>query len=122
MKNIELINKNKLQVNDKIISFENEIIRKYKVFGNLCIVIFDVVQPEKDKYYNNVIAIDISNEFIIWEIEKNKKLDKQNPYMSVFDSDFYFIFQKSNDTRYAVNKKNGEIIKNIDLNTGNRPW
>lgn len=119
---VEIINKNTLKVNDKILIFQNEIIRKHQVFDNLCIIIFDIINPLKNLYYNNVLAVDIRNETILWEIELNQDIDQQNPYMSVFDGTFYLIFQKSNDTRFAVNKISGNIIKNIDLNKGNRPW
>lgn len=114
--------KKQLNLGDETLTFDNEIIRRVEFFDDLCIVIFEILEPKENISYNNVIAIDTNKAEIIWEIERDEKLDKFNPYMVVFDAGFYLLFQKSNDTRYAINKSNGKIIRSIDLNTGRRPW
>lgn len=38
------------------------------------------------------------------------------------DAGAYFIFFKANSGKYAVNKTNGNLLRNIDLMAGLRPW
>ncbi|WP_142785554.1 hypothetical protein [Changchengzhania lutea] len=108
-------------LNKKSLEFQNETIYKVYDFNDLHIVILNASRPLKKINYNNVIAFN-ANGILIWEVESDEKYDLENPYEGALFNGFYLILFKAKGQRVAVNYTNGKIIKNIDLNIGNRPW
>jgi outer membrane protein assembly factor BamB len=113
---------NSLLIGDKEINFYTKKIGSAYKFENIVIIIFEGDYPQKDKNYNNAVALDFKSGILLWEIELDDTIDFNNPYEGVSDAEAYFIFFKANSGKYAVNKLNGKIIRNIDLMTGSRPW
>ena len=112
----------RLRIGDKEINFYTKKIGSAYKFEEIVIIIFVGDYPQKDKNCNNVIALNFNSGILLWEIELEEKLDFNNPYVSVSDAIAYFIFFKANSGKYAINKLNGKIIRNIDLMSGNRSW
>ena len=103
------------------LSFPNEIfsVNEYK---DISIVILKADSSLLDKSYNNVIAINNENGTIIWEIEEIPSIDFRNPYEGVYDAGSFFVFFKANSVKVCVNKNNGKIMRNLNLNNKGRPW
>ena len=117
-----VFNNSTIKIGDKEISFFNKKIGSAYQFNDIVIIIFEGDYPQKNMNYNNVVALDFNSGVLLWEIEMDVNIDFNNPYEGVSDAGAYFIFFKANSGKYAVNKLNGKLIKNIDFMTGNRPW
>ena len=105
----------------KIDFFSKEISSAYS-FNDITLVILQGDYPPQNKCYNNVLAIDSSNGKILWEVEKDENIDFNNPYEGASDAGAYFILFKANSDKIPINKLTGQILRNIDLMTGQRPW
>lgn len=80
---------------------------------------------------DNVIAVSNETGKIIWQVENYQDSNKKSsvrkdlgafigalPYS---DKD-YIVLTKAHGWKVLVNKKDGRIVRDIDLNIGNRPW
>ena len=120
---MKIEHKNKeIEIGGKILKFVNEEIASAYKFGNTVLIVLQGDYPQKEKNYNNVIAVNASNGIIIWEVEEDSERDFKNPYEGAIDAGSYFILFKANSDKVPVNKMNGRILRNMDLMTGQRPW
>ena len=85
-------------------------------------MIFEGDYPPKDKLYNNVVAYSVSDGTMLWRVEVDEKLDYRNFYEGVVDNGQFLIFFKIQGHKIAVDRYTGQILKNIDLMSGRRPW
>ena len=125
------LNNNSIIVNSVETKLESKKIRKIIEIKDLIIIIFSIPVVDPNIAYNNVIAIDVKSGHVKWQIEKyfdpkeeskNRKYKTLGPFLEVYDSKNHLIFSKTHGWRVPVDPSNGKIIKNIDLNTGKRPW
>jgi|SRR5690606_23195960 len=75
----------------------------------------------------NVFAIDLKQERLIWKIQKHpiSEIDHLNPYVGILRklcTKDYIVLSKADSRKVAVNPQTGKILNDIDLNKGQRPW
>lgn len=114
--------KSEIFIGGRTLNFFGKEIRKSEIIGDITVIVFQGDYPPQEIPYSNALAVRNSDGTIIWEIENNPELDVGNPYEGVVDNGPFLIFFKSKSHRVAVNRHNGKILRNIDLNTGRRPW
>lgn len=112
-----------INIDGEYINFNQNRIIKSIFFNNN----FYVVVESSEMYQRNVFRLDLINKKIMWQIQENslKERDYKNPYLGLLwglSNENYLVFGKSDSWKVAVNYKNGEILKDINLNNGNRPW
>jgi len=112
------------------ITIENNKIFIKKV-DELLLLFFIEKQINPNEFYDNVIAISCSTGKLIWKVEKhinpkekNGKFNSLGPFQDAlpYTNKDYIVLTKAHGWKVLVNKSDGKIIRNIDLNTGNRPW
>ena len=114
--------------NDKILVDDNFL--KVKKIDDLLLIFLEIPKVNPNKAYTNVIAIDIHTGLPIWRVEEyynpkeeTKTYKTLGPFLdAVSYNQESIILTKAHGWKTLINKKTGEVVKNIDLNTKSRPW
>ena len=100
-----------------------ETINSVTVYRDLAFVFF----KSESVSQQNVFTIDLKKNEKLWTIPplKRTERDGNNPYVGILtglSTEDYIVLCKWDSWRVAVDPKNGNILYDIDLNTGRRPW
>lgn len=86
-------------------------IKRIKLYKDLVLVLLHV--PKGITNNQNVYAVNIKTQKVVWRIQEPDQIYASSPYMNFHDSSEYIIVGNWNGISYEVNEDNGSIIRGI---------